>query len=203
MLKRVHFFNVELNIPYKQFTFFCQFTEQIFNFLIKDTHREKAPPNKTPGVIKSTNMGIWDVGIPNKLFIRVLKLKQNLQKNKAVAANTPFFFIGPFCTHHSICLNTGFWQSSLNGNDVFSVLVLSTKKRFFSFLKKVFVFQKICFKVNVLKTFKISTDCHIKTCRSRKQKAILKIPIVPFFRRTYALSIAFKMKLLRKSVFQC
>ena len=136
MLKRVYFFNVELNIPYKQFTFFCQFTEQIFNFLIKDTHREKAPPNKTPGVIKSTNMGIWDVGIPNQLLIRVLKLKQNLQKNKAVTANTPFFFIGPFCTHHSICLNTGFWQSSLNGNDVFSVLVLSTKKRFFSFLKR-------------------------------------------------------------------
>ena len=37
-----------------------------------------------------------------------------------------------------------------------------------SLLKKVFVFQKIYFKVKVMKTFKISTDCHIKTCRSLK-----------------------------------
>ena len=32
-------------------------------------------------------------------------------------------------------------------NDAFSILMLSTKKRYFSFLKKVFVFQKIGFKV--------------------------------------------------------
>ena len=66
------------------------------------------------------------------------------------------------------------------------------------FFKKVFVFQKICFKVNpveahdvvsydvstlkrrrvstgkVLKTFKISTGCLIKTYRSLKRRAILK-----------------------------
>ena len=64
----------------------------------------------------------------------------------------------------------------LYGNDAFSILVLPTKKQYSSFLKKVFVFQKICFKVKVLKMFKISTDCHIKTCRSHKQRAILKIP---------------------------
>ena len=29
------------------------------------------------------------------------------------------------------------------------------------FLKKVSVFHKICFEVRVLKSFKISTDCHI------------------------------------------
>ena len=50
----------------------------------------------------------------------------------------------------------------LYGNDAFSILVLSTKNRYSSFLKKVFVFQKICFKIKVLKTFKISTDFHIK-----------------------------------------
>ena len=37
---------------------------------IKDTHREKAPPNKTPAPRKSTNMGVWAVGILNQLFIR-------------------------------------------------------------------------------------------------------------------------------------
>ena len=35
-------------------------------------------------------------------------------------------------------------------NVAFSILVLSTKKLYSSFLKKVFVFQKICFKVKVL-----------------------------------------------------
>ena len=38
----------------------------------------------------------------------VLKLKENFKKNKVVNGETRFFVIGPFCTHHSICLNTGF-----------------------------------------------------------------------------------------------
>ena len=68
----------------------------------------------------------------------------------------------------------------LYGNDAFSVLVLSPKKRYSSFLKKVFLFQKIYFKVKVSKTFKISTDCHIKTCRSLKRRANMKIPSTAF-----------------------
>ena len=51
-------------------------------------------------------------------------------------------------------------RAVLNGNDVFSILVVSTKKRYSSFLVKVFVFQKICFKVKVLimfETFMIVT----------------------------------------------
>ena len=59
-----------------------------------------------------------------------------------------------------------------------SILVLSTKKRYSSFLKNVCVFQKIYFNVKVLKSFKISSDCHIKACRSLKWRAILKIPIL-------------------------
>ena len=46
----------------------------------------------------------------------------------------------------------------LYGNRAVLILVLSTKKHYFSFLKKVFIFQKIYFKVKVLKTLKISTD---------------------------------------------
>ena len=49
-------------------------------------------------------------------------------------------------------------------NDASSILVLSTKKGYCTFLKRAFVFQKICFKGKVLKTFKISTDCHVNTC---------------------------------------
>ena len=64
----------------------------------------------------------------------------------------------------------------LYGNDTFLIVMLSTEKWYSSFLKKVFVFQKICFKVAILKTFKMSTNCHIETRRSLKRRNILKIP---------------------------
>ena len=35
--------------------------------VLKDTHREKALPNKTPTLSKSTNMGFWVVGTTNQL----------------------------------------------------------------------------------------------------------------------------------------
>ena len=38
--------------------------------IIKDTHWEKAPSNKTPALTKSKNMGIWVVGKSNELFTR-------------------------------------------------------------------------------------------------------------------------------------
>ena len=38
--------------------------------LLKDTHREKAPPNETPALTESTNMGVWVVGTTNQLFVR-------------------------------------------------------------------------------------------------------------------------------------
>ena len=58
-------------------------------------------------------------------------------------------------------------------NYAFSILVLSTKKGYFSFLKKGFRFPE---KIKALKRFKISNDCSIKSCRSLKWRAILKIP---------------------------
>ena len=70
---------------------------------------EKVPSNKTSALTKSTNMSIWVVDTSNQVFIgAVLKLKQNFQKNKVVTGKTPFFVIGSFCSHHSICLNIGF-----------------------------------------------------------------------------------------------
>ena len=77
-----------------------------------------------------------------------------------------------------VCLNIGFWYDSFVWK--WCILVLSTKNRYSSFLKKFFVFQKICFTVKVLKSFKTSTDCHMKTCRSLKRRAILKIPSTIF-----------------------
>ena len=46
------------------------FSQSISNYLVKDTHREKAPSNKTPALTKSRNMDIWVVGTSNQLFIR-------------------------------------------------------------------------------------------------------------------------------------
>ena len=63
------------------------------------------------------------------------------------------------------------WAQLKNGTPVFS--------------EKFFVFQKIWFKVKVLKTFETFTDCHIKTCRSLKRRAILKIPSTKFCRKNY------------------
>ena len=108
-------------------------------------------------------------------FEEALKLKQIFQKNKAVTGKTPIFVKVHFVFAILFVLTLASHRAVLNGNDVFSILVISTKKRYSSLLKKVFVFQKICSKFNVLKTFKISTDCHMKACRSLKRRAILKI----------------------------
>ena len=37
---------------------------------LKNTHREKAPSNKTPALTKKMNMYIWVVGTSNQLFSR-------------------------------------------------------------------------------------------------------------------------------------
>ena len=56
--------------------------ENVRNLLktVKDTHREKAPSNKTPALTKSTNMGIWVVGTSNQFFIRGSEIEANLSK---------------------------------------------------------------------------------------------------------------------------
>ena len=148
----------------------------------KDTHREKALSNKTQAPTKIMNMEIWVVGVQMNSLWEVPKLKQNFHRNKIVTCKTPFFVIGLFCTHHSNVLKLASDMAVLSGNDAFSILVLSTKRWYSSFLKKSFVFQKICFKVKVLKTFKTFTDCRIKTCRSLKGRAILKIPSTVFWK---------------------
>ena len=73
--------------------------------------------------------------------------------------------------------------------------MLSTKKRYSSFLKKFFVFLKIQFRIKVLKTFKISSDCHIKACRSLKWSAILKIPNTVFLEEPMFFLLALKWNL--------
>ena len=37
--------------------------------ILKDTHREKAPSNKTPAHRKSMNMRVWAAGTLNQVFM--------------------------------------------------------------------------------------------------------------------------------------
>ena len=58
------------------------------------------------------------------------------------------FVIGPFCIPYSFFfLTLASDRTVLYENDRFSILVLSTEKWKFNFLKKIFLFQKICFKI--------------------------------------------------------
>ena len=83
-----------------------------------------------------------------KSFFKVLKLKQIFQKNKVVTGKTPLFVIGLFNGRHSICFNIYLWQRVFNEKDACSILVALTKKRYSTFLKKLFVFEKIGFNAN-------------------------------------------------------
>ena len=85
----------------------------------------------------------------------ILKLKK---KKKVVSGKTAFVATGPFFTD----------KADLYRNNALSILVLSAKNRFSSFSRKVFVFRKRYFKVNALRMFKTSSDCHTKICRSLK-----------------------------------
>ena len=80
----------------------------------------------------------------------------------------------------------------LYGNDAFSMLVLSTKKLF---LKKVSVFQKICFKVKVLKTFTISIDCHIKNLPISQTEGYFENPWYRFLEEPMLFPLALKSNL--------
>ena len=117
----------------------------------------------------------WLVHQINSLY-EALKLKQNFRKNKVVTGKIPFFVIGPFCTPHSVCLNLATDREVLFGNVLFSFLVLSTKKRYSSFLERICVFEKIYFKVNVSKMFKISSDCNIKNMPISQTERYFKNP---------------------------
>ena len=160
----------------------------------KDTHRERARSNKTPVLTKSMNMVTWVVDTWNQLYKMFLNWNKIFKKNGVVTGETLFFI--------SIALTLVSDRAVLYQNIAFPILGLSTKKQYSNVLKKLFIFQKICFKVKVLKMFKISSDCHIKTCRSLKRRPILEIPSA-IFRRRYALSVSFKLKPLRKSIFLC
>ena len=90
-----------------------------------------------------------------------MMLRLNFQNNEVVSDKTPLFVIDSFCTPILFVLTLAFGRAVLYENMAFSMVVLSTKKQYSSFSKKLFVFQKIYFKVRAMKKFKDSCDCHI------------------------------------------
>ena len=120
------------------------------------------------------DMGIWVVGTSHQPFTR----GSSTEKKKIQKKNC-YWQKSSLCDRsilHSLASDIAVFH----GNDMFSILVLSTKKRYSNLLSKVFFFQKICFKVKVLKMLKISTDYNIKTCRTRKLGTILKITSIVY-----------------------
>ena len=107
-------------------------------------------------------MNIWVVGTLNQLFI----LKLNFQKSKVVSGKTPFFVKVHFILPILFALILVFDGAVLYDNITLSIVVLSTKKRYFNFLKKVFVFQKTCFKVK---------DIHRDNTPENKPQCLQKI----------------------------
>ena len=65
-------------------------------------------------------------------------MKQNIQKNIVVTGKTPFFMIGPFVLTFLFVLTLASDMAVLYESDAFSILVLSTKKWYCSFFKKIF-----------------------------------------------------------------
>ena len=120
-------------------------------------------------------------------------MKQNFQKIKYLLCKNPFFVIGPFALPIPIVLALGS-DGAVFYQNMFSILALLTEKHYSSFLKLIFNFSKIWFKVEVLEMFKIFCDCHIKTCQFLKRIVILKIIPSTVFRRPYAFSVDLKKK---------
>ena len=111
----------------------------LVKFLFKDTHREKAHSNKIPTLTRSMNIDVWVVGRMSSL-LEILIPKQNFQKKKKRSSYLQSL-IGPFCTPHSICFNMASDRAVLHGNFALSISVISPKKQYSSFLKKLFVFR--------------------------------------------------------------
>ena len=134
-------------------------------------------------------VGIWNIGwLVHQIYslYEVPKLKQNFRKNNQLLAKLRSFWQVYFEHQILFVLKLASDRVLLYGNLTFSILLLSTKMRYSNFFKKVYVFENICFKVEVQKTFNISSDWHIKTCQSLKRRAILKIPSTVFQKNLYS-----------------
>ena len=126
-------------------------------------------------------MDLGSQSIKSTLYMNFSNWHFFFQKNQVVSGKTPLTLISPFCVPILFVLALAFERAVLYRNVVFSIVVLSTRKQYTNFSKKVFVFQKMFnFNVRVMKIFKISCDFRKNICQSLNWRAILKIPITAF-----------------------
>ena len=126
------------------------------------------------------NMHISEIGTLNQLIIRGSYTEINFSKKLRSLWQICVLMICPFLLPIVFVLTLAFERSVLYGSVAPSIVVLSTKKLSSSFSKKVFVFQKTCFKAKTIEDVQISSDRHIKICQSHKVRPILKIPSTAF-----------------------
>ena len=89
--------------------------------------------------------GYLDSWYIKSTFIKGSYIKINFQKNKVLSGKNPFFVIRLLGISHYVFLALPSDRVVLYGNFASSILLLSTKKQYSSFLKKAFVFQKYAF----------------------------------------------------------
>ena len=78
--------------------------------LLKDTYREKAPPNKTRLLTRGTNVNIWGAGTSNQLFIKDSETK--FQNSKLVTVQDSVL-CGRSTLYRLFYLSSHwFWQAS-------------------------------------------------------------------------------------------
>ena len=160
----------------------CEFCETFKNNFLTEhflaTASIKATSNKSFEKYECRHLGGWY--IKSTLYTKFLNWNRIFKKIKQLLAKLRSLLQVHFVLPILFALTLASDRAALYGNNAFSILVISTKKQYSSFQKRVWVFQKICFKIEVLKTIKISSDCHTKTCRSLKRRAILKITSTAF-----------------------
>ena len=124
---------------------------------------------------------IWTFG--SLVVLKGSKTGTNFPKNKVVTGQTPLLVIGPFCSCHSICLNIGLWQISVEWKLYVFNLSGFNQKTVLQFFKKGFRFpKKIVSKLKYWKRPKLSLIVTWKHVDLSNGGLFWK-SLVPFFRR--------------------
>ena len=111
--------------------------------------------------------------------------------------------ISPFRAHFSIWLKIGFWYGSFVWRWwIFNISALNWKT-VLQFFEKRFSFSRKLVSRLMYRKHSIFPLIVIWKHAALLNGRLFWKSLVPFFRRTYGLSVDFKMKLLWKSVFQC
>ena len=122
-------------------------------------------------------------------------MKSNVQNNKVVNSKTPFLVTGPFCSHHSVSTLASDMAVLLWEWCVFNLIAFNLKTPVF--WKKFPFSRKSVSKLNYWKRLNFSLIV-TKKHGNLSNGGLFWKSLVPFFRKTYALSLGFKMKPLRK-----